>query len=151
MVAKVQGTKAEKKISELMSGENPLEDKTKEQIREHAATIMAAAVSNSSVEASRNGFQTMGMNAVKKSILKNKEFASVMQDYFKKPGMTAEKMIGELKNGKAIQKMTKLRKNLDINDKDIQKLAEASEKEAQKKVRNKEEPKKKGPKMDGPT
>ena len=74
-----------------------------------------------------------------------------MQDYFKKPGMTAEKMIGELKNGKAIQKMTKLRKNLDINDKDIQKLAEASEKEAQKKVRNKEEPKKKGPQMDGPT
>lgn len=151
MVAKVQGTKAEEKISELMSGENPLEDKTKEQIREHAATIMAAAVSNSSVEASRNGFQTMGMNAVKKSILKNKEFASVMQDYFIKPGMTAKKMIGELKNGKAIQKMTKLRKNLDINDKDIQKLAEASEKEAQKKVRNKEEPKKKGPQMDGPT
>jgi len=39
-------------------------------------------------------------------------------------------MVGELKNGKAVQKMTKLRKHLDIDDKAIQKLAETPKKEA---------------------
>ena len=133
MVAQAQAVKAEKKLGELLKDGKALNDKEKEKVMDHAATILAATISTSAMEASRNGFQTMGMNSVKKSILANKEFKSICQDYLKKPGMTAEKMAGELKNGKAVQKMTKLRKQLDIDDKAVQKLAEEPKKEAPKK------------------
>ena len=150
MVAQAQAVNAEKKIGQLLEKGNTLSDKDKEKVMSHAATVLAAKLSTSAMEASRNGFQAMGMNCVKKSILENKEFKTVCQDYLKRPDMTAEKMIGELKNGKAVQKMTKLRKELDIDDKAVQKLAEASKKETTKKAApKKEEPKKQGPEQDG--
>ena len=143
MVAQAEAVKAEKKLGELLKDGKTLSDK--EKAMEHAATILAATISSSAMEASRNGFQTMGMNSVKKSILANKEFKSVCQDYLKKSGMTAEKMAGELKSGKVVQKMTKLRKQLDIDDKALQKLTEEPKKEVKKEVPKKEEPKKQAP------
>ena len=123
-VAEAEASAAEQKLGRLMDQGRPLTDKEKEKVSGYAATIMMSAIATSSVEIRRNGFQNMGANIVKQSITTSKEFKNVMQEYFKKPKLTAKELVGELKNGGAIKKMTGLRKNLEVDEKSVQQLAD---------------------------
>lgn len=141
MLAQAQAVKAEKKLGALIQSGKTLGDKEKTKVMNHAATILAATLSASTSRDGRDVFQSRGMTSVKKSILANKEFKSAMQDYLNKPGLTAKKLISELESGKAVRKMTKLRKEFYVDDQTLQKLEQTPAKTP---------PKKEAPKISGP-
>ena len=126
-IAKEKSEKAQEQLLKLCDDGMPQTKEAKQKASDLAADIIAGNFAASNVNASKNGFNSMGRLALKNDIMKSKEFKAAMEGYYKKPDMDAATFVNELKNGKAMSRINKIHKKFQEKEKErLRKLNEAA-------------------------
>ena len=105
-----------------------------------AADILVARILGGQGDTGKNLVKTIGTESFKAQILKNKDFQSVMKNYFDEPGMTPAQMGHELTEKPIVDKFKKVSSSFKKEDNKAKDLAD---KKAQKieKIKNNAAPK----------
>ena len=126
---KIAGEKADiarQKLENLQA--IPKDKESQNEICKLAADILVNHFATSDVERNREGFQVMGGSVIRNRLLKDSSFKKMMNGYMNDKNMTPQKLIKELNDGGAINRMVSIDKKMVEQEKLQNKKQQAKQK-----------------------